>query len=205
MENTNGNIDQDIWKQIQDTFNQIKKESGVEPEEDYMSELEQMFGFSMDEITEANMSFLKTKKVGVELLYEDTKVPTYAYPSDSGFDLYSRIDYTLPAFGRALIPTGLKLSIPEEYEIQVRPKSGLAINMGLTVLNTPGTVDSGYVGEIQVIVFNTNNYSVTISKGMKVAQAVLCPVVNGKYVDFDVVDKVGDKDRGDKGFGSTGI
>jgi dUTP pyrophosphatase len=99
----------------------------------------------------------------------------------------------------------LKLPIPEEYEIQVRPKSGLAINMGLTVLNTPGTVDSGYVGEIQVIVFNTNNYSVTISKGMKVAQAVLCPVVNGKYVDFDVVDKVGDKDRGDKGFGSTGI
>jgi dUTP pyrophosphatase len=194
-----------MQKQIQDTFNQIKKESGVEPEEDYMSELEQMFGFSMDEITEANMSFLKTKKVGVELLYEDTKVPTYAYPSDSGFDLYSRIDHTLPAFGRALIPTGLKLSIPEEYEIQVRPKSGLAINMGLTVLNTPGTVDSGYVGEIQVIVFNTNNYSVTISKGMKVAQAVLCPVVNGKYVEFDVVDKVGDKDRGDKGFGSTGI
>ena len=77
--------------------------------------------------------------------------------------------------------------------------------MGLTVLNTPGTIDSGYVGEIQVIVFNTNNHSVTVSKGMKVAQAVLCPVVNGKFVEFELVDKVEDKDRGDKGFGSTGI
>jgi dUTP pyrophosphatase len=127
------------------------------------------------------------------------------YPTDSGFDLYSRIDLELPAFGRGLVPTGLKLSIPDEYEIQIRPKSGLAINMGLTVLNTPGTVDSGYVGEIQVIVYNTNNYPIKVTKGMKVAQAVLCPVANGKYVVFDVVDKIDNKDRGENGFGSTGI
>jgi dUTP pyrophosphatase len=75
------------------------------------------------------------------------------------------------------------------YELQVRPKSGLAIKQGLTVLNTPGTVDQGYTGEIQVIVFNTNNhYTVMISKGMKVAQAVLCPVINGEYVRFEKVD-----------------
>jgi deoxyuridine 5'-triphosphate nucleotidohydrolase len=97
------------------------------------------------------------------------------------------------------------LSIPDEYEIQVRPKSGLAINQGLTVLNTPGTVDSGYNGEIKVIVFNTNNLPVTISKGTKIAQAVLCPVVNGTYVNLQLIDKIEDKDRGNNGFGSTGI
>jgi dUTP pyrophosphatase len=108
-------------------------------------------------------------------------------------------------FGRALVPTGLKLSFEEGYEIQVRPKSGLAIKQGLTVLNTPGTVDQGYTGEIQVIIFNTNNTTITIPKGMKIGQGVLCPVVQGKYVNFEPVDKVEDKDRGDNGFGSTGI
>lgn len=195
----------DVWKQIQETFDQIKKEAGIEPEEDYMKELETLLGMSADEMNEDHIRMMKTKSIGVELVHENAKVPTYAYPSDSGFDLKSTKEIIIPPFGRALVPTGLKLSIPEEHEIQVRPKSGLAINMGLTVLNTPGTVDSGYVGEIQVIVFNTNNHSVTISKGMKVAQAVLCPVVNGKFVEFELIDKVEDKDRGDKGFGSTGI
>jgi dUTP pyrophosphatase len=204
MTNENSN-DSDIWKQIQETFNQIKQDAGVEPEEDYMKELENILGMSVDEMNESHMIMMKTKSLGVELVHEDAKVPSYAYPSDSGFDLRSTVEINIPPFGRSLIPTGIKLSIPEEYEIQIRPKSGLAINMGLTVLNTPGTVDSGYVGEIQVIVFNTNNHSVTISKGMKIAQAVLCPVVNGKYVEFELVDKVGDKDRGNKGFGSTGL
>ena len=206
MENRNNDYqNNDVWKQIQETFDQIKKEAGIEPEEDYMKELETLLGMSPDEMNEDHIRMTKTKSIGVELVHEDVKVPTYAYPSDSGFDLKSTKEIIIPPFGRALVPTGLKLSIPEEHEIQVRPKSGLAINMGLTVLNTPGTVDSGYVGEIQVIVFNTNNHSVTVSKGMKVAQAVLCPVVNGKFVEFELVDKVEDKDRGDKGFGSTGI
>jgi dUTP pyrophosphatase len=202
---TNEGLNDDVWKQIQETFNQIKKDAGIEPEEDYMKELESLLGMSTDEMNEDHIKMMKTKSIGVELIHEDAKVPTYAYPSDSGFDLKSTQEIIIPPFGRALVPTGLKLSIPEEHEIQVRPKSGLAINMGLTVLNTPGTVDSGYVGEIQVIVFNTNNHSVTVSKGMKVAQAVLCPVVNGKFVEFELVDKVEDKERGDKGFGSTGL
>jgi dUTP pyrophosphatase len=156
-------------------------------------------------MNETHMTMMKTRTLGVELVHEDAKVPSYAYPSDSGFDLRSTIEINIPPFGRALIPTGIKLSIPEEYEIQVRPKSGLALNQGLTVLNTPGTVDSGYVGEIKVIVFNTNNETVTISKGMKIAQAVLCPVVCGKYVSLELTNKVDNKDRGDKGFGSTGL
>jgi dUTP pyrophosphatase len=197
--------DEDIWKQIQQTFNQIKEDTGIEPEEDYIKELEDMLGMSVDEMNESHMTMMKTRTLGVELVHEDAKVPSYAYPSDSGFDLRSTIEINIPPFGRALIPTGIKLSIPEEYEIQVRPKSGLALNQGLTVLNTPGTVDSGYVGEIKVIVFNTNNETVTISKGMKIAQAVLCPVVCGKYVSLELTNKVDNKDRGDKGFGSTGL
>ena len=204
MTNENSN-DADIWKQIQETFNQIKQDAGVEPEEDYMKELESLLGMSVDEMNESHMVMMKTRSLGVELVHEDAKVPSYAYPSDSGFDLRSTVEINIPPFGRALIPTGIKLSIPEEYEIQIRPKSGLALNQGLTVLNTPGTVDSGYVGEIKVIVFNTNNATVTVSKGMKIAQAVLCPVMCGKYVSIELMDKVSDKDRMDNGFGSTGL
>jgi dUTP pyrophosphatase len=205
MEKLNENIDDELWKQIQQTFNQIKQDTGIEPEEDYIKELEDMLGMSVADMNEGHMTMMKTRTLGVELVHEDAKVPSYAYPSDSGFDLRSTIEINIPPFGRVLIPTGIKLSIPEEYEIQVRPKSGLALNQGLTVLNTPGTVDSGYVGEIKVIVFNTNNETVTVSKGMKIAQAVLCPVVCGKYVSFESTNKVEDKDRGDKGFGSTGL
>lgn len=205
MEGFNQNIDPKIWAQIQETFEQIKQEAGIEPEENYYKELEALFGMSVEEMNEEHMVMLKTKTLGVELIHDDAKFPSYAYPSDSGFDLCSTSEINIGPFGRALVPTGIKLSIPEEYEIQVRPKSGLAINQGITVLNTPGTVDSGYNGEIKVIVFNTNNHTVTISKGMKVAQAVLCPVVNGKYVSLELVEKVEDKDRGDNGFGSTGI
>ena len=198
-------INPDAWEQIQAQFEKLKLEAGIEPEEDYMKELEEMFGMSIDEMNRETEIMLKTRTLGVELIHKDAKFPAYAYPSDSGFDLYSTIDYTLPPFGRALIPTGIKLSIPDEYEIQVRPKSGLAINQGITVLNTPGTVDSGYNGEIKVIVFNTNNHETIITKGMKIAQAVLCPVVNGTYVNLSPVDKIEDKERGDNGFGSTGI
>jgi len=205
MENSKENSEQDIWKQIQETFDQIKQEAGIEPDEDYMKELEDILGMSVDEMNETHMIMMKTKSLGVELVHEDAKVPSYAYPSDSGFDLRSTVEINIPPFGRALIPTGIKLSIPEEYEIQIRPKSGLALNQGLTVLNTPGTVDSGYVGEIKVIVFNTNNTTVTVSKGMKIAQAVLCPVICGKYVSIELMDKVGNKDRMDNGFGSTGL
>ena len=202
---TNEGLNDDVWKQIEKTFDQIKKDAGVEPEEDYMKQLESLLGMSIDEMDNEHIKMMKTMSLGVELIHEDAKAPTYAYPSDSGFDLRSTVEINIPPFGRALVPTGIKLSIPEEHEIQIRPKSGLAINQGLTVLNTPGTVDSGYVGEIKVIVFNTNNETVTVSKGMKIAQAVLCPVVCGKYVSIELMDKVEDKDRMDNGFGSTGL
>ena len=98
-----------------------------------------------------------------------------------------------------------KKDIPMGHEIQVRPKSGLALKEGLTVLNTPGTVDSGYDGEIKVIVYNTNPQSYQIKKGQKIAQAVLCPVINGKFVTLHEVIELNEKERGSNGFGSSGI
>jgi dUTP pyrophosphatase len=143
--------------------------------------------------------------LGFVKLSEDAIDPKYNYPTDSGFDLHSLIDTEIQPFGRVLIPTGLSFDIKDGYEIQVRSKSGLAINQGLMCLNSPGTVDNGYTGEVKVILFNTNNHPVTIAKGMKVAQAVLCPVVNGGWVYLDERNEVAKKDRNNNGFGSTGI
>lgn len=192
-------------KEIQDLFEKIKKDSGVTPDIDYQQDIMDMFGLNLEEMEEEMYTASKTKTINIEIVHGDAVFPRYAYPSDSGFDLHSTEDLEIRPFGRILVPTGLKVSFEEGYEIQVRPKSGLAIKQGLTVLNTPGTVDQGYTGEIQVIVFNTNNHSVMIPKGMKIAQAVLCPVVNGKYVNLQLVNQVEEKDRGNNGFGSTGL
>ena len=135
----------------------------------------------------------------------ENKNPEYAYQSDSGFDLRSSEDIWIHPNSRKLISTGMRFDIPEGYEIQVRSKSGLALNQGLMVLNSPGTVDSGYQGEIKVIMFNTTNQKVKIVKGQKVAQAVLCPVVSGKWVDLIRVNNINNKDRNSNGFGSTGL
>ena len=195
---------EDVLKQIQDEIEMLRKEFGIEDTES-QEDLNNTFGIDFGSLQDQLDMISKTKNIQIELLTEDAVFPEYAYPTDSGFDLYSTQEITLEPFGRALIPTGLKLSFDIGYEIQVRPKSGLALKQGLTVLNTPGTVDSGYNGEIMVIVFNTNPKPFTVEKGMKIAQAVLCPVINGKYVNLQLVDKIENKDRGDNGFGSTGI
>jgi len=200
-------FDPEMLNEIQNHFKKIQEEAGININEDdeYQKELEDMLGLSFEDMEKEINNIAKLRAIKVELVHEDAVLPKYAYPSDSGFDLHATEEVIIGPFGRALIPTGLKVSFEEGYEIQVRPKSGLAIKQGLTVLNTPGTVDQGYTGEIQVIVFNTNNTTVTIPKGMKVGQGVLCPVVQGKYVSIEQVGQVEDKDRGNNGFGSTGI
>lgn len=197
--------DEEIWKEIYDQFNKIKDEIGIEPDEEYRKELEDMFGMSIDDMNEEAAISMLSQDIEIELIHPDAIFPSYNYPSDSGFDLYSVEEIKLGPFGRAVVPTGLKFNFNEGYEIQIRTKSGLAVNQGLIVLNSPGTVDQGYSGECKVPVFNTNPTEFTIKKGMKVAQAVLCPVKNGKFVNLIPVDKVDEKDRGDNGFGSTGI
>lgn len=144
-------------------------------------------------------------KITINYTTQTGKLLNYNYLSDSGFDLMSTIDYEIPEFGRALIPTGISFELPEDYEIQVRPKSGLAINHGLTVLNTPGTIDEGYTGEVKVIVFNTNKEPFKITKGMKVAQCVVSRCITGRWVTLNRVEEIKSGERGDNGFGSTGI
>jgi dUTP pyrophosphatase len=163
------------------------------------------YGIDIKQLEEDMMNYTPKLELGFVKLSEEAVEPKYNYDSDSGFDLYSTDEIVIPPLGRALIPTGLSFDIKDGHEIQVRSKSGLAINQGLFVLNSPGTVDSGYLGEIKVILFNTNPEPLTIKKGMKVAQAVLCPVVNGKWVDLVKKTKINEKDRGSNGFGSTGL
>ena len=168
-------------------------------------EILKVTGVDIKELENDMLNYKPKLELGFIKLVDDAVSPSYNYPSDSGFDLYSTEEVTIPPFGRILVPTGLSFDIKDGYEIQVRSKSGLAIKQGLMVLNSPGTVDNGYTGEVQVIIFNTNNHEVQIPKGMKVGQAVLCPVVNGAWVNLVENKNVISKDRGDNGFGSTGI
>ena len=162
-------------------------------------------GVNMEELESNFNKQYENPKITLNYVYKsDNPEPEYAYSTDSGFDLRANESVTLEPFGRALIPTGLYLDVPERCEIQVRPKSGLAIKRGLSVLNTPGTVDYGYTGEIKVIVFNFNNESQTINIGDKIAQAVVCPVAQGNQIDLVKVNEIKTKDRNNNGFGSTG-
>lgn len=163
------------------------------------------FGLDMEKLEKDMINYNPKLDLKYTKLHTDAIEPTYNYEGDSGFDLYSVEEIEVKPFGRVLVPTGLAFDIKDGYEIQVRSKSGLAINQGLFVLNSPGTVDSGYIGEVKVIIFNTNQESFTIKKGMKVAQGVLSPVVNGKWVNLLKKSQITNKERGDNGFGSTGI
>lgn len=163
------------------------------------------FGLDLKELEDSMGDFIPKMEVTFSKSHSDAVTPKYAYPSDSGFDLYSTEEVTISGGDRQLIPTGIHIDIPEGYEIQVRSKSGLALKQGLMVLNSPGTVDQGYTGEIQIIMFNTTKNKVKIDKGQKVAQAVLCPVVSGKWINIIEKNEINSKDRNENGFGSTGL
>ncbi|MFN4870825.1 MAG: dUTP diphosphatase [Pseudanabaena sp.] len=144
---------------------------------------------------------MQTVEIKFNKLHPDAQIPSYAHVGDAGADVYSVAEVTLQPSDRAAIPTGLAVDIPIGYEIQVRPKSGLALKHGITVLNSPGTVDAGYRGEIQVIVINLGKEVYTFAKGQKIAQLVLKSVIQAQFIE----GKLGTSDRGDGGFGSTGI
>lgn len=198
-----------MFNQILSEFEKLKKENNIDAGEINPEDLSSLFGEfmenSMSEISKELYDDSIMFELKVQKITENAVLPKYNFSRDSGFDLHSTEEVYIGPFGRALVPTGLRVRLPDNCELQVRPKSGLAIGRGLTVLNTPGTVDNGYTGEIKVIVFNTNNFEVTIEKGMKVAQGVICPVFYGEYIKVIEVDDVESTDRGDKGFGSTGL
>ena len=140
---------------------------------------------------------LKVKKI-----HEDAKIPAYAHEGDSGMDLYSVEDTVLQSGETKLVKTGLQIAVPKGFEAQVRPKSGLAAKFGVTVLNTPGTVDSGYRGEVMVILINHGKEEYKVEKGKKIAQMVIAKVEEAK---IEVVEDLDDTTRKDGGFGSTGL
>jgi len=142
-------------------------------------------------------------KIRVTRLRKDIPLPQYSHQGDAGVDLLNAGEgiYLKPQ-ERALVPTGIKVAIPSGYELQIRPRSGLAINKGLTILNTPGTIDSGYRGEIKVIIFNTNpGETIEIKKGERIAQAVLKKV---EHIEWEEWERLDETRRNEGGFGSTG-
>lgn len=140
--------------------------------------------------------------VKVKRLILEAKLPRYEHPGDSGADLVAVTDHTLQPRQWFAVPTGISAEVPMGFELQVRPRSGLALKHGVTVLNTPGTVDAGYRGEIKVILLNLGSEPFHISKGQKIAQLVVAPVAWGR---FEEVDELIQSQRGSSGFGSTGI
>ena len=133
----------------------------------------------------------------------DLPLPEYATPDSAGVDLLAAVseDVSLAPGERKLIPTGIALSLPRGYEAQIRPRSGLALKNGLTLLNTPGTIDADYRGEIGIILANLGQESFVVERGMRLAQMVVAPV---SQVSWNMVESLDDSERGAGGFGSTG-
>ena len=133
--------------------------------------------------------------------FEGLELPEYATDGAAGMDVLAAEDVTLAPGARHAVATGLAVAIPPDYEIQVRPRSGLALKHGVTVLNTPGTIDSDYRGELKVILINLGDTDFAVRRGDRVAQLVLAPVVRASWLKVDELDETL---RGEGGFGSTG-
>jgi dUTP pyrophosphatase len=134
--------------------------------------------------------------------HPEATIPAYAHPGDAGMDVCSCTSLTIQPGARALVATGLVMELPKGTEAQMRPRSGLAIKNGITLLNTPGTIDEGYRGELGIILINLGQEPFDIRPGMRIAQMVIAPVLR---VSVEEVVVVSDTTRGSGGFGSTGL
>lgn len=134
---------------------------------------------------------------------KDLPLPAYGTPESAGCDLLAAINepFILAPGKRTLVPTGLKMMLPDGYEAQVRPRSGLALKHGITVLNTPGTIDADYRGEVGVVLINLGEETFTITRGMRIAQMIVAPVIQ---THWEEVSELEESARGEGGFGSTG-
>lgn len=135
---------------------------------------------------------------------KDLPLPAYKTPLSSGMDIVAAVEKNeiLSPSSVKAIPTGIQIAIPEGYEVQIRPRSGLALKNSITCLNTPGTIDADYRGEVKIILANLSNQPFIIERGMRIAQAVVCPIVHG---ELKLVENLEETIRGEGGFGSTGI
>lgn len=145
------------------------------------------------------------ERIKVKIINDSSNpLPAYETPSSAGMDVRARLDspVTLQPLQRALIPTGLRIQLPQGYECQVRPRSGLALKHGISLVNTPGTVDADYRGEIGIIVINLSDQPHTITDGERIAQLVIKEYV---HVTWEQVDRIDETERGEGGFGHTGV
>jgi len=143
-----------------------------------------------------------TLKVLITRLDESVPVPRYAKPGDAGADICTRIDLTIEPGERVLAPTGLSIALPDGYAAFVHPRSGLAIKHGVSMVNTPGTVDAGYRGELQIILINHDlREPISFKKGDRIAQLVIQKVERAEFIEVEILPGT---DRGSGGFGSTG-
>lgn len=140
--------------------------------------------------------------IKVRKLTPDATVPCYAHPGDAGLDLFANEDVLLKPGESGLVPTGISIELPANTEAQVRPRSGLALKHQVTVLNSPGTIDEGYRGQVSVIMINHGKQAFNVEKGMKIAQMVIGSVLRAELCE---VEELSDTQRGTGGFGSTGL
>lgn len=166
---------------------QIKKEEVVQEQEQKQGDREEI-------------------KISSEVVLEIIKgsgfMPEYSSDQASGADLKSSVEVLIPPGERVLVSTGIRLGLPEGFEVQIRPRSGLALNEGITVLNTPGTIDSDYRGEIGVILINHSRWPYKVHRGDRIAQAVVVPVFHAIFEEVESLEK---SCRNEDGFGSTGV
>ena len=143
-------------------------------------------------------------KIQIKKLFDEVLTPKYETPGSSGMDIAAHIEknITINPGEKTLVSTGFSIAIPRGYEVQIRPRSGLAAKKNITVLNTPGTIDADYRGEIKVILINLGKEKFVIENGERIAQMVVCPVVRA---DLEVVKELPETERGLGGFGSTGM
>lgn len=140
--------------------------------------------------------------IKIQKIKDNAIIPKYAHEGDAGVDLYSTEEYLIKPGERVLVSTGIKMAIPKGHEAQIRPKSGLALKHGLSIVNTPGTIDSGYRGEVGIIIINLGKEEYKIEKGKKVAQMVINQV---EEATFEEVKELDETTRNEGGFGSTGL
>ena len=142
-------------------------------------------------------------KILIKRLNKKATIPRYETPGSFGMDLSAFIeeDIVIQPRGKALVPSGLWIARPKGFEVQIRPRSGLAVKKSISVLNTPGTIDSDYRGEIKVILVNLGSEKFIVERNSRIAQMVVCPVIQAK---FEEVEELSETSRGEGGFGSTG-
>ncbi len=188
------------------SFNLNDEMKELQELQDLMSRIE---NFNNEEDISNGVNIDPNYKMSIETKFtnsSDNSDPEYSKVGDSGFDLraYLKESVTLKPLERKLIPTGLKFELPPNTELQVRPRSGMALKHGISVLNTPGTVDEGYRGDVGVIAVNLSNEDYTIEPGERIAQGVIMNVIGQNISTLTKTNSLTDTERSDAGFGSTG-